>query len=782
MSSMGNHFHHVQTLFHGGGSAHSLHPNGVLGVSSRSRTPNPVSFQPTNHLPEAEQSIEDDPRSSVFSNLFARTEARIDALFCDDGEAPEFDAIDPEPDEAHDEGNTVDTRSEEVKGPRKRTARAIEEDDYDDSEEEEDNVTNASPLKAKSTGSTGIPHVKSPSKASGFAPSPVPANTSTSAPQWQAKSSDDVRKRLETEKKVAEEAAKKSFQTMFYPMDNDRDTMLEQQRLDESDRQVDVEMSGQGHPSMNHATEGTLGQANLGASSLVFRHLIARIDAKRDQVRASDQELRNLMIEVKKNRSKWASEDKVGQEELYEAAEKVLSEIKANTEHSQPFLQRVNKRDAPDYYQSKYTPRTSLCSGLRFSVIKQPMDLSTMTKKLKQLQYKSKQEFANDLNLIWDNCARYNNNLDHFIRKHGEAMRRASNQLVPLIPDIVIRDRAELEAEERRQHAAEGDMEGAEDSDDEPIISSRGRKAPGKKAKKGSNARKAPAGRLEGTPGVETKPMLNGSTPALRHDFLRADSDTAMEGSQNGLNTPPPGTFTPAGVNGVTSSSQADPMEIDGFASINGQGQIVTPQQDFDDAEYKVWKQVTKKDRALVTSERHRLFKGDKLNPEEPALLRSKAGMRRWTRKQRGTGEEGVLGKRKRDSNDEGDGEPSGATLAEGLDDTEERVLPDYYDTVSAIPDLEKRLQWKEDSEGFVVPASEETLRIVPKGLFVAPESAFTKKMAGNLRQMQETRKVCTKIGIVKQMQLQSQVGAFIMPSGLVLIQSADVSESIPKV
>ena len=381
-----------------------------------------------------------------------------------------------------------------------------------------------------------------------------------------------------------------------------------------------------------------------------------------------------------------------------------------------------------------------------------------MTKKLKQLQYKSKQEFVNDLNLIWDNCARYNDNMDHFIRKHGEAMRKASNQLVPLIPDIIIRDRAEYEAEERRLHAAEGDIEGAEDSDDEPIISSRGRKAPGKKAKKGSNARKAPAGGLEGTPGVEVKPMVNGSTPTIRHEFLRADSDTAMDGSQNGLNTPPPGTFTPAGVNGATSSSQADPMEIDGFSSVNGQGQVAVPQQDYDNADDKVWKQFTKKGRALATAERHRLFRADKLNPDEPALLRSKAGMRRWTRNQREVGEEGILGKRKRDHADEPDGEPSGATLAEGLDDTEERVLPDYYDTMSAIPDLEKRLQWKEDSEGSVIPSSEETLRVVPRGLFITPESAFSKKVAGNIRQMQETRKVCTKIGIVKQMQLQSQV------------------------
>ena len=392
------------------------------------------------------------------------------------------------------------------------------------------------------------------------------------------------------------------------------------------------------------------------------------------------------------------------------------------------------------------------------SVIKHPMDLSQVTKKLKQLAYKSKQEFVDDLSLIWSNCLKYNADPTHFMRRHALAMRKTSESLIPLIPDIVIRDRAEVEAEERRLHAADGDLDAGEDSDDEPIISSRGRKAPSKKAKKGNNSRKAPPDKLEGTPGAETKPaLLNGV--GGRHEFLRADSDTAMEGSQNGFSTPPPGTITPAGLNGATISSQADPMDIDGLGvSVNGAGGIAGPQVDYEDTMYKMWKQVTKKDRAAVTAERHRLFKGDKLNPEEPALLRSKAGMRRWLRKQRENEESGVLGKRKRDGSEDDDGEPSGETLAEGMEETEERVLPDYYDTMSAIPDLEKRLQWKEDSEGCVVPGCDEALRMVPKGFFKAPESAFSQKMSSNLRQMQETRKVCTKIGIVKQMQLQSQV------------------------
>ena len=88
---------------------------------------------------------------------------------------------------------------------------------------------------------------------------------------------------------------------MFYPIDNDRDAMLEQQRLEESERQVDVEVSGQENQAAAGPGEGTLSQANLGASSLVLKNLIARIDATRERVKASDQELRNLMIEVKKN-------------------------------------------------------------------------------------------------------------------------------------------------------------------------------------------------------------------------------------------------------------------------------------------------------------------------------------------------------------------------------------------------------------------------------------------------------------------------------------------------
>jgi transcriptional activator SPT7 len=97
-------------------------------------------------------------------------------------------------------------------------------------------------------------------------------------------------------------------------------------------------------------------------------------------------------------------------------------------------------------------------------------------------------------------------------------------------------------------------------------------------------------------------------------------------------------------------------------------------------------------------------------------------------------------------------------TLAEGMEVEKEKVLPDYYDPLSVIPDIPARLQWVEDSEGQVLNRQEECLRSFPKGLFTAPKSILTDRLEANMRQIQETRKVCSKIGVIKQMQLQAQV------------------------
>jgi len=338
--------------------------------------------------------------------------------------------------------------------PPKRPARTIDEDDYgdDDDDDEEEDVNSHT--------QQSHPAAESPSRSKQPAsPSlslkPTITRTSTSsASSDHAKSSEDVRKKLEQDKKAAEDAARKSFHIMFYTLEADRDAMMEQQKLDDLDRQVENEMSGVSNPAPTSdpsgIQQGSLSNADLGASSLTLKNLIARIDAKRTMVNANDTQLRTLISEVRKGRSKWASEEKVGQEELYEAAEKVLMELKAMTEYSTPFLQRVNKRDAPDY----------------FHIIKQPMDIGTMIKKLKSFSYRSKKEFVGDLNLIWANCLTYNADPAHPLRKKALYMRKETDKLVPLIPDIVVRDRAEVEAEERRLQNLDVDLEGGEDSDD----------------------------------------------------------------------------------------------------------------------------------------------------------------------------------------------------------------------------------------------------------------------------------------------------------------------------
>lgn len=407
---------------------------------------------------------EDDPRVARFKHLYQESEARIASLFGRDGRNIKRRKID-------EEGNDVGTN--EVKKNQKtspvivapsKPARAINEDDYDDYDDGDDDEDRRGVDKAKDGGVAQSKEngISTTANTSSMLKPEVAVATARPAsqgpPAAAAKSSDEVREKLQEDKKAAEETAKRAFHTLFYTLENDRDAMLEQQKLEELDRQVDAEMAGQQGTSGGNTTAGTatneqhgkLSSANMGASSLTLKHLIARIDAKRSQVRASDAELRSLMSEVRKNRSKWANEDKIGQEELYEAAEKVLSELKALTEHSQPFLTRVNKRDAPDYY----------------NIIKHPMDLGTMTKKLKGHSYKSKQDFVDDLNIIWANCLKYNADPNHYMRKHALAMRKETDKLVPLIPDIVIRDRSEVEAEERRMQNGGMDVDGAEESDE----------------------------------------------------------------------------------------------------------------------------------------------------------------------------------------------------------------------------------------------------------------------------------------------------------------------------
>lgn len=724
-------------------------------------------------MPEASLDVEEEHRRALFADMYRKTEDKVALLFAEDGSynlgaiaalkrkpTPPTVALPPT------------TDHEPVKEPPlKKVKRAINEDDYDDeddNDEDDDETGDSAPSAHKPNAAVGS--LLSPSKSGS---SPVHSVSSPGkqtdrrkgqdGSQGKLQIGDDGIEKLEKARIATEETARRSFHTIFYTLENDSIAMLEQQRLEDSEKQLQAEMD---HNTTSHAqaaNQGTLSSANLGASSLTLKHLIARIDMKRDQVRASDAELRLLMNEVRKNRSKWASEENVNQEELYEALEKVLTELKAHTEYSTPFLTRVNKRDAPDYYNCKFARHSTHALApplltMSPAVIKNPMDLGTMTKKLKSLSFKSKTDFVTDLNLIWDNCLKYNQDMNHPLRRMANGMRKEAEKLIPLIPDLVIRSRAEVEAEERRKQNG-GDDDNGDDSDDEPIMSSRGRKA----ATKGTNkSRKAPSDQKEDTPVVDQKPILQ--VNGLLGKPGREGSE-AVDGS-NGFATPPiGGSNTPSGIaNGHSGlASNADAMDIDG-PSLNGMGLNqfeAAVEQVYEDDEYKLWKQTTKKDRALVAKERHLLFKDNTLNVDAPALLRSKAGMRRFLKHQKEAEALGIasypqLGSTT--STEKEAGNKASETLADGIDEEAEKVIPDYYDSLSNIPDIQPNLQWVEDGDGQVINQHEDFLRLVPTGAFLAPRSQLTKKMDDNIRQIQETRKLATKISVIKQMQVQSQV------------------------
>lgn len=732
--------------------------NGALSSAHRAPSMTRDGFSVPGLAPE-EGPPEEDPVHEALQARWRLAETQITALFGSDGRLRASRNASKKPTDVAVRDSSAEESAKAI-APPKKAARQIDDDygDDEDDEDEEEDVEKQSPLKLKGkavqpNGIAQTPGVVTPVRT---APPPGKpqvtiagaARPGTSSTSDSGQTSEDVRKQLEQDKKAQAEAARQSFQGMFFTLESDRDAMTEQQKLDELDREVEDEISGGNNaPAMNAntglplgATQGSLGSADLGASSLTLKHLIARIDQKRDMVKASDNQLRTLISEVRKGRSKWASEDRVGQEELYEAAEKVLMELKAMTEYAQPFLQRVSKREAPDY----------------FNVIRTPMDIGTMIKKLKQYAYKSKKEFVDDLSLIWANCLKYNQEPLHPLRKKALYMRNETDKITPLIPDIVIRDRAEIEAEERRLQLGDADDS---DDDDAPIMASRGRKAPQKGVS--SSARKAPSVPVDDktTPAPDQKPVLHPSASHLRNDFLRAESD-APDANSAGFNTPPPPGFATPHVNGIhgnlAAGSQADVMEVDGV----GNAVVPTTEVDLDedDAEFKTWKQVTKKDRAQAAAERNRLFRGEHINPEEPALLRNKAMMRRWMRQQKM-----LSSKLSNDADAQEGGESAepvagGETLAEGIEKDEDSTLPDYYNPLSAIPDLDERWKWTTDSEGNAVPHTDEYMRMYPRGQYLAHQGELNKRFEGNIQQMQETRKVCSKIGIVKQMQIQAQV------------------------
>lgn len=118
---------------------------------------------------------------------------------------------------------------------------------------------------------------------------------------------------------------------------------------------------------------------------------------------------------------------------------------------------------------------------------------------------------------------------------------------------------------------------------------------------------------------------------------------------------------------------------------------------------------------------------------------------------------------------------------AEGED--ESPLLPGCYDPLSCVPELPWRLVWHGD--GDEVDLQDEDMRIPDKGIFTQPKSELSKRMDANIRQMQETRKLCSKIAVIKQMQVQTQVCSATpsqLSSNLLTGLPIDVLQSVHKI
>ncbi|KAG1844929.1 hypothetical protein DFJ58DRAFT_907203 [Suillus subalutaceus] len=101
-----------------------------------------------------------------------------------------------------------------------------------------------------------------------------------------------------------------------------------------------------------------------------------------------------LLLSAVKDARRQSFDAKVS-EPFYDSLEGLLHDLRTVTmdnHDAEAFLKPVAKSDVPDYYD----------------VIANPMDLQSMLKKVKSKQYKSKREFADDLDLIWSNCFTYN--------------------------------------------------------------------------------------------------------------------------------------------------------------------------------------------------------------------------------------------------------------------------------------------------------------------------------------------------------------------------------------
>lgn len=612
-----------------------------------------------------------------------------------------IDKIDKTLENANDTG---DTNKESVTDTKDRGAAREEEDDYDDDDEDEEETVKES----QSESHFNVSDNKTVSyNEENQVILEVPSSLFEEKPE--AETNIEIEQPTTTESTLNienQESLIKEFNKVYHNFEYDRETLIKRRKLEKSDMQLEEaaasdEIDGTQNGSDNHAqNEGTDSMGiNLGSASHSLKHLLNTIQQQRDDIPLNDFELRTLFMDVRKNRGKWANDERVGQEELYEACEKVVMDLRGYTEHSTPFLNKVSKREAPNY-------------GL---IIKQPMDLNTVTKKLKALQYNSKQDFVNDLMLIWNNCLTYNADPKHFLRTHATAMQKRTLKLIPSIPNISIRNRVDVEREEELENEDKGSPVGAGKS------SKKGRKRTREdqiKTEDGSNMDSPDVSTISETPtaGTSIAETQTGENENKRTDAIEHENEEEEE-------------------EGEADGRDENDNDNDNDNDNNNE------EEDEIGPELQAWRNLTAKSRAHYCAQRAALFDSNfKLKLDAPAIIRESNEMNNFNHYLSNTQ---VVSK------------------STNLLENDEPYLLEY-DITGGLPGFKYKGVDEQEEERkeqklvdlYLQQADGDASKI--KSSFVLPtDSGLNKVYHENISDIQEIRKICFKISLIRQMQTQ---------------------------
>lgn len=612
-----------------------------------------------------------------------------------------------------------------------------EEDDYDDEEEEEDmkvdeekntpqelqfNEDNTVKLEIPfSAFNTSLPRDSTATEVA----SPTKLDDNENSEAQKVEASHEYEQEVSKRAHEDQERLIKELNKVYHSFEYDKETLIKRRKLEKSDLKLEkTKDSGSTatEADANSMSEEPLASSSsnvdmgisLGAASTSLQRLLGTIQQKRDEVPLNDTELRSLFMDVRKNRGKWANDERIGQEELYEACEKVVLELRGYTEHSTPFLNKVSKREAPNY-------------GL---IIKKPMDLNMVMKKLKSLSYNSKQEFVDDLNLIWSNCLTYNADPKHFIRVHAHAMQKKTAKLIPSIPNITIRSRAELEKEEEEAELRQATPLTGSATGATTTLGATGGKSmtKGRKRSRQDN--------------VKTEP--DPSSSALSEDTSVAATPEVKENS-----VPAPLVTADSTANVSNDEEDEDEEDADALtgdnaiASGNVAGNEDSEENEFD-PDLQAWRSLTAKSRANYCAQRAALFdEKHHLKSNAVAILRKRNSMQNFNLYLQNS---------------------SVVSKSSNLLENDEPYLFEY-DVTGGLPGMtyhgidetkeEKREQKLAD---LLLQQVDGDASKFKSGFVLPTDSGLNKIYFENITEIQEIRKICFKISLIRQMQTQQFV------------------------